>query len=42
VAFPAFRLEHVFYDFENRPVSWGWFTCRADRLEFYTTVGIWD
>ena len=20
----AFRLEHLFYDFEYRPISWGW------------------
>ncbi len=37
---PAFRLEHVFYDFEDQPVSWGRFTCRGDRLSFKTTVGI--
>ncbi len=33
---PAFCLEHVFYDFENHPVAWGWFICRADR---YTLTG---
>jgi DNA-binding GntR family transcriptional regulator len=37
---PAFRLEHIFYDFEDRPVSWGQFICRGDRLRFTTTVGI--
>ena len=37
---PAFRLEHIFYDFEDRPVSWGRFICRGDRLKFTTTVGI--
>jgi DNA-binding GntR family transcriptional regulator len=37
---PAFRLEHLFYDFEDRPFSWGWFICRGDRLRFNTTVGI--
>jgi GntR family transcriptional regulator len=37
---PAFRLEHIFYDFEDRPVSWGRFICRGDRLSFTTTVGI--
>ncbi len=21
----AFLLEHVFFDFEDRPLSWGWF-----------------
>lgn len=33
---PAFCLEHVFYDFENRPVAWGWFICRTDH---YTLTG---
>jgi DNA-binding GntR family transcriptional regulator len=37
---PAFRLEHIFYDFEDKPVSWGRFICRGDRLSFTTTVGI--
>jgi GntR family transcriptional regulator len=37
---PSFRLEHLFYDFDNRPVSWGFFLCRGDRLRFTTTVGL--
>ncbi len=37
---PSFRLEHVFYDFDNQPVSWGFFLCRGDRLRFKTTVGL--
>ena len=37
---PAFRLEHIFYDFEDQPVSWGRFICRGDRLRFKATVGI--
>lgn len=36
---PAFRIEHVFYDFHDRPTSWGWFICRGDRLRFRTAVG---
>ena len=39
---PAWVVEHLFYDFENRPVSWGRFIGRADRLEFSTTVGVPD
>lgn len=38
----AFRLEHIFYDFEDRPVSWGWFICLGDRLRFTATIGIRD
>ena len=37
---PAFRIEHIFFDFEDKPVSWGRFICRGDRLRFSTTVGI--
>ena len=36
----AFCFEHLFYDFDNRPVSWGWFIGRADRLHFTTKVGL--
>ncbi|MEW6624027.1 MAG: GntR family transcriptional regulator [Bacillota bacterium] len=38
--FPAFRIEHIFYDFDEKPVSWGWFICGGDKLRFNTTVGI--
>lgn len=40
VGTPAFRLEHIFYDFDDRPVSWGWFICPGDRLRFTAVVGI--
>jgi DNA-binding GntR family transcriptional regulator len=36
----AFRLEHLFYDFEDRPVSWGCFICSGNRLRFTTVVGV--
>ncbi len=39
---PAFRLEHVFYDFGHRPVSWGWFICSGERLRFTATIGVPD
>jgi GntR family transcriptional regulator len=35
----AFCLEHLFYDFDDKPISWGWFIGRADRLRFTTQVG---
>lgn len=38
----AFFLEHVFYDFDNRPISWGWFIIPSDRLHLTTKVGIDD
>lgn len=40
VGAPAFRIEHIFYDFSDCVVSWGWFICRGDQLRFRTTVGV--
>jgi DNA-binding GntR family transcriptional regulator len=42
VGVPAFRLEHIFYDFDDRPVSWGWFIGSGQRLRFTATIGIPD
>lgn len=39
VGAPALCLEHIFYDFENRPVAWGWFICRADRYHLVSRIG---
>jgi GntR family transcriptional regulator len=36
----AFCLEHVFEDFSGRPVSWGWFLCRADEFFLKTRLGV--
>lgn len=36
----AFRLQHVFYDFDEKPISWGWFIGRPDSLNFTTQVGL--
>ena len=36
---PAFRLEHVFEEAAGRPVSWGWFLCRADQFRLTTRIG---
>ena len=36
----AFYLEHLFYDFEERPLSWGWCIFRSDDLRFATEIGI--
>jgi GntR family transcriptional regulator len=35
----AFCLEHIFHDFSDHPVSWGWFVCRADRFKLTTCIG---
>jgi DNA-binding GntR family transcriptional regulator len=36
---PAFHLEHLFYDFDEQPVSWGGFICRGDMFKFNAIVG---
>ena len=36
----AFCFEHLFYDFDNKPISWGWFVGRNDLLRFTTQVGL--
>lgn len=36
----AFCFEHLFYDFCDKPVSWGWFIGRADQLQLTTQVGL--
>jgi len=36
----AFCFEHLFYDFEDHPISWGWFIGRNDLLRFTTEVGL--
>jgi GntR family transcriptional regulator len=36
----AFILEHIFYGFDNKPISWGWFIFRSDQLRFSTHIGI--
>jgi GntR family transcriptional regulator len=37
---PGMKLEHIFYDFDDKPVSWGWFVCSSTRLCLHTRVGI--
>ena len=37
---PAWVLEHVFYDYDERPLSWGRFVCRSDLLQFRAVVGV--
>lgn len=36
----AFCFEHLFYDFDDHPISWGWFIGRSDLLRFTTRVGL--
>lgn len=39
---PAMRLEHTFFSFDNRTVSFGWFIFPAEKINFSAKVGIWD
>jgi GntR family transcriptional regulator len=34
------RVEHLFYDFDDRPTNWGWFVAHADRLHFEAIAGL--
>ena len=36
----ALVLEHIFYDYDERPISWGRFVCRGGLLQFRATVGV--
>lgn len=36
---PAIRLEHLFFDFDDQPVSWGWFICNSRHIHFRATLG---
>jgi GntR family transcriptional regulator len=36
----ALSIDHIFYDYDGNPISWGWFVCRSDRMNFKTRVGI--
>jgi len=37
---PAFRLDHVFFDFSDKAVSWGRFIGRGDRFRLTAMVGV--
>lgn len=41
-SFPAagLLLEHIFFDFDDKPISWGWFICLGDRLRLQTSIGL--
>jgi GntR family transcriptional regulator len=36
----ALVLEHLFYDYDDRPMSWGRFVCRGDLLQFRAHIGL--
>jgi DNA-binding GntR family transcriptional regulator len=38
----AFKLEHIFYDFSDRPASFGWFIVSPDKMPLISKVGVWN
>jgi GntR family transcriptional regulator len=38
----AFKLEHVFYDFEDQPTAFGWFIISPDKMPLISRVGVWN
>ncbi len=36
---PAWVLEHIFFGYDEKPLSWGAFICRGDLLQFRAGVG---
>lgn len=36
----ALVLEHLFYGFDDKPMSWGRFVCRGELLQFQASVGV--
>jgi GntR family transcriptional regulator len=38
----VFKLEHLFYDFENKPAAFGWFLVSHEKLPLISKIGIWD
>ncbi|MCB2191325.1 MAG: GntR family transcriptional regulator [Deltaproteobacteria bacterium] len=39
---PVFKLEHLFYDFDNRPTAFGWFLVSHEKMPLLSKVGVWD
>lgn len=38
----VFKLEHLFYDFENKPAAFGWFLVSHEKMPLISKIGIWD
>jgi GntR family transcriptional regulator len=39
---PVFKLDHLFYDFDNRATAFGWFLISHEKMPLISKVGIWD
>lgn len=38
----AFKLEHLYYDFDNQPAAFGWFIVSHEKIPIVSRIGIWD
>jgi GntR family transcriptional regulator len=38
----AFKLEHLYYDFDNKPAAFGWFIVSHEKVPIVSRIGIWD
>jgi hypothetical protein len=36
----ALVLEHLFFGYDDKPMSWGRFVCRGDLLQFRAHIGV--
>lgn len=38
----VFKLEHLFYNFDNKPAAFGWFIVSHEKMPLTSKIGIWD
>lgn len=38
----AFKLEHLFFDFDDKPAAFGWFLVSHEKMPLISKVGVWD
>lgn len=39
---PVFKLEHIFYDFTDRPTAFGWFLFSPEKMPMISRLGVWN
>jgi GntR family transcriptional regulator len=38
----GFKLEHTFYDFDDKPAAYGWFLVPHENMPLVSRVGVWN
>ena len=38
----VFKLEHVYYDFTDLPLAFGWFLIAPEKMPLVCRMGVWD